>query len=127
MSKSRCFILDQCTKDVQVAGAYGQIVYLFNHHKGRASVWSPEYSREVIKQLDKVKFDPKNDYLVVVGHQLNLILAIAAMITKYGTINLLFFYPPEQRYRPVSVGTSNSHISLGDMYAPGSSDAVQNS
>ncbi len=126
MSKPRCFVLDECRKDLESAKEFGEITFLFGDHKGRSSVWGPDYEQDVLKALNVCRFNPNVDYLVAAGHQLNIVRAAVALVQAHGRAPMLFFYGPEQKYRLVILG-SNINISLGVLDASGSSPVVQNS
>lgn len=101
---SRCFVLQDCNKDVSDATRFGEIVYVFERKNGRSSVWSDDYRKEVLKRFREMRFDRQEDYLVAVGHTAPLVIAIGELLPWYSFLNMLVFYGPEQQYRDVVIG-----------------------
>lgn len=103
---SRVFILEPPKNNIDISRAseFGEIEFIFATGERRPSVFDTDvYSKQVLKILDEKNFEPGCDCFCVVGSFIKLITAVAAMIHKFKSINVLFYNALENEYvlRPI--------------------------
>lgn len=103
--KARAIVIEQHSKyELSDAKRFGRITYLFRREEYRSSIWSKEYVKEVLDALQHLDYDPEIDYIVIVGYQVTLTLAISAILTRYRRIQVLLYSAVEQKYIPRTLG-----------------------
>ena len=98
----KVFAIESTNLDLGPTREYGDLVYIFEN--SRVSIWDREFSQSIVDELFVLGFDPTRDYLVMTGHIVPLVLAVAAAVTAWGTIKLLLWSASERHYTEREVG-----------------------
>ncbi len=100
----RVFLLEPTRLDVRGAEDYGDLITLFPGEGMRSSVWEDHFPVDLCDRLDKVRFDPETDMLVLAGDQVMVNLSIAEMVARYGTVRALAWNARSRAYVPMTLG-----------------------
>lgn len=95
----RVFILEPTKVDISCATEWGELVTLFPRGAQRSSIWDARYSDEVLAALASYDYCPIEDYLVVAGSQVPLVIAAVAIAQEHGAAQYLFFSAPDRAYK----------------------------
>jgi len=101
MTKNKVFILEPVRQslDVSKAEAYGEIIYIFRSESRRCSVWDHQsFSAAVLSELKILKFNPKTDFICIVGAMLTVTIAVIAITQRYKEFNALLFNSVSSNY-----------------------------
>lgn len=100
----RTFILQvPRRKDISLE-ALGEYVELLPENNPRPSVFSPDFGRMVLANARSKDFDPEHDYFAIVGSMASMVVAVGAMIKRYGSIRALIYHSSQATYIPVDLG-----------------------
>ena len=109
---SRVFILEHPRRDLDLSslGEYGEVTYLFNSQRRRASVFEVNsYVLDVQRALEDAGFS-EDDYFAVAGSVINVSLAMIALErVGVSSTQLLMFGASTGKYeaRELLIGDSN--------------------
>jgi len=85
--------------NIECVKQYGTIKYIFGPTDRRCSVFDTEkYSSLIIERLYTLDFNPDVDFFCVCGSLVPLITAVAALISEWGRIRILFYRANESIY-----------------------------
>lgn len=113
---SRVFLLEDPRDDridVSLAEPFGEVVTLWPAR--RDSIWSETYYADSLARLRQYKFDPERDYFLVCGIFTAVTLMVGMLVSKYGSIRLLLYYPVKQVYLCRTVG--NGQDATADVHS----------
>lgn len=98
---ARVFIIETPCVNVEKAKRYGELVILLPESVDQPRVSalnSDYYAGLVIEALEKHEFNPKEDYLCLVGAMGVVAVAIAAMAVRWKSIRCLIFNASRSEY-----------------------------
>jgi len=95
---ARVFILEAPSVNVEKAGKFGKIVILLRGLSRVSALQSDFYAGEVIDSLEEKNFNPKEDFLCLVGSMSSIAISIAAMIKRWGNIKCLIYNGSRSEY-----------------------------
>jgi hypothetical protein len=110
MSEKRAFVIERTKHALDKVSQHGKLTYIFAPEKGRSSMWSNDFRKEIIKQLEQYEYDPAYDYIVLVGGFLITILFVTTVVSKYGPVAALAFDACDQHYKQIVIGSTNGHM-----------------
>lgn len=95
---ARVFIIEPPSVNVEKAERYGKLIVLLNEPPRISALNSDYYAGVVIEKLEEYEFNPKEDYVCIVGSSSSLVVSIAALITRYSSIMCLLFNASRSDY-----------------------------
>lgn len=115
----RAFVIEDTTLDVSRAGDFGDVTVLFKRGYPRPSLWESSYADVLVARLKEMTYDPDEDYIVLSGQMMALVVSVAAIVAAYGKFKALAFnaHNSVRDYEPITMGELS--------YAPGSEIAVR--
>lgn len=103
----RVFLLEPTKVDVSRAADWGQLTVLFPPGVHRSSIWDERYSGEVLNALAVHRYIPLEDFFLVAGSQVPLVMASIVMTKAYGVIQYLFYNAIDHSYHSKTLGGCN--------------------
>lgn len=103
---SRVFVIEECKVDISALSEHGEVNYVYAPNSGRSSMWSQHFRNETLRRLEDAGFDPKRDYVAVVGAVVITTIIVGALIDKYGKITALLYDAVKKTYRPTCLGST---------------------
>lgn len=100
----RAFLVSRVMKDVSSASEYGVLTDVFDKNAHVPSIWSDQFQKVLINQLDHLDYDPKVDFIVVSGEMVTVSVAIAAIVASHEEVCLLCYDARSRNYTKVTVG-----------------------
>lgn len=94
----RVFILEPTALDVKTAEQFGDIVYVYPPGARRPGIWTESFALDVIAQLEKHEYNPREDYFAVVGHLVQMALTIAALSARWSVFQVLLYNSSARAY-----------------------------
>ncbi len=104
---ARVILLEPCKLNVTQASKWGVLEHIFKQGERRSSIWSESFKNEVIERLQCINFDPEEDSLIIAGHMVPLIIAVALLVTTYGGVRVLFYSAVDRDYVPRTLGENH--------------------
>ena len=98
---ARVFFIEPTRRncDLSTARAFGRIEYLFQPEDRRPSSFYVEaYTQAVVDQLTALQFDPQRDCIAIAGSLVAMAVSLAAIFSRWPTINVLMYSAVESRY-----------------------------
>ncbi len=99
--ESRVFVIEHPRNriDVSKAEEYGNIVYIFDNKERRCTAWlHVEYGQTILRRLKTYHFDPKIDFVCIVGAMLTITVYIIVVAQYYSEFKALLFDSRDNRY-----------------------------
>ena len=101
---AKVFIIEETRQDTDEASRFGEIEVLFSQRDHRPSIWDASFYAEALKCLEARGYDNKRDFLVVVGAMVPVVGVIAALLTEFGSIHVLFYDSRHRQYVDKELG-----------------------
>jgi len=104
---SRVFIIERPRHSIDISRAeeHGEIEFVFGDNDRRSSIFRcTNFGDEVIEKMRQMHFDHRHDMLCMVGSMVPISVALAAIVTQYPTVNVLFYHAAESRYVRKTIG-----------------------
>lgn len=100
---SRIFVFEETHLDLSKMGKYGKTQYLFEGST-RRPLRDQKLEAEIVSQLHNLSFNPKKDYIGIVGSHLAVCIFVSTVVSTYGAVNCLVFDAVQQDYFVRSMG-----------------------
>jgi hypothetical protein len=103
----RIFLLEAVRNlDVSKAAAVAPITTVFDENRRRGEgLFDPRFRNEELpKALAYWNFDPSQDAILMAGHTVVTVMAIANVVAEYGYANVMFFNSVDRDYTLTTVG-----------------------
>lgn len=97
----KVFIIEPVRQHIDVSKAqkFGDIIYVFEINDRRCSAFQIiHFGRTVLQRLEQLEFDPKLDFVCIVGAMLTVTIAIIAIAQRYDVFNVLLFNSVDDAY-----------------------------
>lgn len=104
---TRVFLIEEPRGNINLTTArdFGTLQILFPLEEHRTSVFNCiEFGEHVISKLQEANFDNDNDLVCVCGSMVTVVVAMAAILTRYKRINVLFFNATVNHYVKRTLG-----------------------
>lgn len=98
---SKVFLIEEPRTgiDVSMANAYGELSYLFDSTDRRGSAFKTEaFGREILDRLRQLEFNYENDFVVMTGSLIPVIIMSIAIVCTYPYVRLLFYNAAQDEY-----------------------------
>lgn len=98
---SQVFLIEEPRPGISVtpALAYGKLQCVFDSSIRRSSVFKVnEFGQQILDRLHELKFDHKNDYIVMTGSLVSIAIASIAIVCTYPYVQLLFYNATQNEY-----------------------------
>lgn len=104
---SKVFVMSESVKDkhnVDGLAAHGEIVFLYKRNEKLPSAYNPsEFASSISSRLSDNEFDPDNDFIALVGKQIELAMIFYTVGLLVGNVRMLFFDAAKVAYAPVRI------------------------
>lgn len=97
----KVFIIERPRNNIDVSDAekFGEIVYVFGVDDRRCSVFQHvDFGRTILQRLEFLRFDPKLDYVCIVGSMLTVSIAVITIAQCYDEFSTLLFNSVDNAY-----------------------------
>lgn len=97
--RSRVFVLEPTNLDLSSAEPFGDIIFVFDEHETRPSIWETgEFLEAVQRKLEQLNFNPDVDYFCCAGSMVPLISMINYLSNVYPQFRLLLWNSTIREY-----------------------------
>jgi hypothetical protein len=102
---ARAFILEPTRLDVTSASQYGDITTLFPRGVTRNDIWTGAFRKELLEVLERLAYDPTEDYVVVAGSMVPITVMLSIIVREKKTsVKLLLYNSTDRAYIPHTTG-----------------------
>lgn len=108
---SKVFIIEtpHIKLDAGTISVHGEPITVYDKDARRPSVFNTgAFCEDLIERMDMLGFDNSADYICVVGSMVTLTVAIAAIVQRWHSINLLLFRANDSAYVKRTIGDSTN-------------------
>ena len=106
---SRVFMIMPHRDDVSRATRFGELTFIYDEHDRRPSIFEAAFIEEALARLDRHQFDPAEDYLLITGNMIPVVLIAAALAHECETPPRgLFWDKVAGEYQPMTLGLTDT-------------------
>lgn len=106
---AKVLVFEPCRHDCAGLEAYGTIEYMFDKGIRRSSIWSASLADDITERIAEMGYDPKYDWLAIVGATVPVTLVLVQLLSLYGQVRVLFYSASERIYVPRTLSTGEPY------------------